>query len=120
MYLPDSVAIHYQLLQSAYDAQHATLESLPSMIRPIAVLALAALLLAACSRITPDNYAKLEAGMTREEVHRILGPADEVSGGGIGKLTISTESWSGPKHVITVTFAGDQLTLKRIEPRSGQ
>ncbi|MFP5306736.1 MAG: outer membrane protein assembly factor BamE [Gammaproteobacteria bacterium] len=79
--------------------------------------ALALLTLSACSRATPDNYAKLEPGMTREQVYDILGDPDDVSGGGIGRLTLSTETWTGPKHVISVTFAGDQMTIKRIEPR---
>ncbi|MEW6166409.1 MAG: outer membrane protein assembly factor BamE [Pseudomonadota bacterium] len=79
---------------------------------------LALLTLSACSRATPDNYTKLEPGMSREQVHDILGEPDDVSGGGIGRLTLSTETWTGPEHVISVTFAGDQMTIKRIEPRA--
>jgi hypothetical protein len=73
------------------------------------------ILLAGCSKVTPDNYALLESGMTRDEVHAVLGEPDEVSGGGIGRMTLMTERWSGRKHVISVTFASDKLTLKSIE-----
>lgn len=73
--------------------------------------------LAACSRATPANYDKLESGMTRDEVHAVLGEPDEVSGGGLGRMTLMTERWTGRKQVISVTYAADQLTLKSIEPR---
>ncbi len=82
-----------------------------------AVFVCVLLTLAACSRITRENYAKLEAGMTREEVYRLLGKPDDVSGSGIGQLTLTTETWTGPKHIVRVTFAGDKVTLKRIQPR---
>ncbi|MGQ0501600.1 MAG: outer membrane protein assembly factor BamE domain-containing protein [Panacagrimonas sp.] len=74
----------------------------------------AVLLVAACTRVTPENYAKLEAGMTRSQVYEILGKPDEVSGGGIGKLTVSGETWKGRGQTITVTFGGDQVVLKGI------
>jgi hypothetical protein len=83
-----------------------------------AALAAALLLgLAACSRVTADNYDKLQTGMTRAEVHALLGTPDEVSGGGIGRMTLMTERWDGRKHVISVTYAGDELAIKSIESR---
>jgi hypothetical protein len=86
--------------------------------RPLAALALAALLLAGCSRVTPENYQRLEAGMKRDEVHAILGKPDEVSGGEIGPLSVSTETWKGGKHVIQVSYAGDSVALKNIDTAS--
>ena len=87
------------------------MNALPRLLLASATL----LLLAACSRVTPENYAQLEAGMTRDAVYAVLGEPDEVSGGGIGKLTMSAEVWHGSKHRISVTFAGDTLALKSIE-----
>ncbi|WP_162932296.1 hypothetical protein [Solimonas sp. K1W22B-7] len=84
--------------------------------RPLAALALATLLLAGCSRITPENYQKVEAGMKRDAVHAILGKPDEVSGGDLGLLSISTETWNGSKHVIRVSYGGDTVALKHIDP----
>jgi hypothetical protein len=83
-----------------------------------AVAATLLLTLAACSRVTADNYAKLETGMSRSEVHALLGAPDEVSGGGIGRMTLMTERWDGRKHVISVTYAGDELAIKSIESRN--
>lgn len=80
-----------------------------------AMAAVTALLLTACgSRITPDNYAKLEAGMTREQVYDILGKPTEVSGKGIGSLTMSSETWKGPAYRIHITFGNDKVAIKSI------
>jgi hypothetical protein len=85
--------------------------------RPLLVLALLAILVA-CSRITPENYEALEAGMTREAVYDVLGKPDEVSGGGVGKLTMSREVWHGRTHRIAITFTGDTLAIKSIDTES--
>ncbi|MFC4253290.1 MAG: outer membrane protein assembly factor BamE domain-containing protein [Sinimarinibacterium flocculans] len=74
-------------------------------------------LAAACSKVTPDNYERVESGMSRDEVHAILGKPDDVSGGGVGRMTLMTERWNGREHVISVTFSSDKVMLKRIEPR---
>lgn len=73
------------------------------------------LLLAACSRVTPDNYNKVEAGMTRDEVYAVLGNPDDVSGSALGSLTLSSETWNGSRHRIRATFVGDKLATKTIE-----
>lgn len=76
------------------------------------------LLLAACSsKVTPENYAKLDAGMTHAQVHAILGRPDEVTGDDIGGvLSLSKETWKGGKQTITVTFGNDALALKSLDP----
>ncbi len=76
--------------------------------------------LIACSKVTPENYAKLEAGMTRDEVYAQIGKPDEVSGSGIGNLTMSSELWNGREHRIAITFAGDKLALKSIQAAQAQ
>lgn len=73
------------------------------------------LLLAACSRVTPEQYNKLEAGMSREQVYGILGKPDDVSGGSLGSLSMSSETWEGSEHRIAVSFIGDKLTTRSIE-----
>jgi shikimate kinase len=74
----------------------------------------ALLLLSACSRVNADNYAKISAGMSRDEVHSILGAPDDASGAGIGALTMTTETWKGSKQTISITFAGDKVALKNL------
>lgn len=76
--------------------------------------AAALLLLSACSKVNADNYAKISAGMTRDEVHSILGSPDDSSGGGIGDLTMTTETWKGSKQTIRVNFVGEKVALKSL------
>jgi hypothetical protein len=80
----------------------------------LAVLLLAGSLAAGCSTIDPESYAKVQSGMARNEVYQLLGEPDKVSGGGIGPLTMSSETWQGRKHTIHITFAGDKVALKSI------
>ncbi|HSW15183.1 MAG TPA: hypothetical protein VLI06_20205 [Solimonas sp.] len=88
--------------------------------RPLAAIALAAALLVACSAVTPENYARVEAGMSRDEVYAILGKPDQVNGSGIGPLTLSNETWAGRKHSIHITFGGDKVALKSIDAAGEQ
>lgn len=74
----------------------------------------AVVLLAACSRVSAENYSKVRAGMSRDQVYEILGQPDEVTGGGFGPLTISAETWKGRKQTIHVTFGGEKVALKSI------
>jgi hypothetical protein len=76
--------------------------------------AAALLLLSACSKVNADNYAKISAGMSRDEVHSILGSPDDSSGGGIGDLTMTNETWKGGKQTIRVNFVGDKVALKTL------
>ena len=76
--------------------------------------AAALLLLSACSKVNADNYAKISTGMSREEVHGILGSPDDASGGGIGDLTMTAETWKGGKQTIHVNFVGDKVAFKTI------
>lgn len=73
-------------------------------------------LLIACSRATVENYERIDAGMSREQVYEILGKPDEVSGGGLGKLTVSSETWKGHRQVINITFGGEKVAMKSITP----
>ena len=77
-------------------------------------------LIAACSPVTADNYARVKAGMSREEVYAILGKPDEVSGGDIGPISMSAETWKGRKQTVHVTFGGDKVALKSIAPSDAE
>ncbi len=84
-------------------------------MKRIYALLIAVLLFSACSKATPENYAKIEAGMTREEVYAVLGKPDEVSGSGIGSLTTESETWKGSGHTIRLRFVSDKLIARDIE-----
>ena len=84
------------------------------MSRAIAILLLT-VALAACSKATPENYAKLDAGMTRDQVYAILGTPDDISSHAIGGLTTESATWKGPHNTIEVRFVGDKLLTRDIE-----
>lgn len=68
----------------------------------------ALVLLAACSKLTVENYDKLQAGMTFAEVERLLGePAkcDEAIG-------VRHCVWGDDKRNIAVSFAGGRLIVR--------
>jgi len=89
---------------------------MPSFRRSATIM-LVVLALAACtSKVTPENYDKLEPGMTKAQVHSLLGTPDQVSGDEVGGiLSLSKETWKSSKHHITVTFGNDALALKSID-----
>ncbi len=92
-----------------------------SSLRHLVVLTVAALLLTACStRVTPENYEKLQPGMTKAQVHAILGKPDAVTGDDIGGvLSLTKEVWKASKQSITVTFGNDALALKSLDGPEG-
>jgi hypothetical protein len=75
-------------------------------MRPLVLLSLL-LLLSACSKVTEQNYAKLNAGMTKAEVQTLLGAPSECS----GALGISSCTWGDEKTSISVQFAADKVLL---------
>lgn len=93
----------------------------PSSLR-ITLLSLlaASVLLTACSKVTPDNYAKVDAGMSRDEVYAILGKPDEVSGTALGNLSMSAETWTGGGNTIHITFGGDKVALKTLDSKGSK
>ena len=76
--------------------------------------------LMACSKATQDNYNKVEADMTRAEVHGILGKPDEVNSSSIGSLSFSSETWRGRDHTISIQYANDSVKLKHISAKEKQ
>lgn len=76
----------------------------------------ATLLLAGCSRATQDNFDQVETDMTREQVHALLGKPDEVNSSSLGSFSLSSETWLGRRHRISVSYANGQVKMKSITP----
>jgi hypothetical protein len=72
---------------------------------------LLAVSLTACSKVTADNYDKLKAGMTYEEVRAILGKPDRCS----DLLAARSCTWGSEQSYINVNFVGDQAVLFHAE-----
>ena len=66
------------------------------------------LLIGGCSKVTDENYAKIETGMDYDEVIAILGPPDEV------KDAVGTKSavWGKGSRTISIKFVADKVVYR--------
>jgi hypothetical protein len=65
------------------------------------------LALLGCSKLTLENYSKIEVGMDYDEVTRLIGPpakCDDVMG-------VRNCSWGDEQRSANVTFAGNKVLL---------
>jgi hypothetical protein len=79
-------------------------------LRLVAFAAL--LLLAACSRVSQENFAKIQDGMSEQEVTAILGSPAESSSGSLLGISGTSSKWTGADAVITVQFVNGKVALK--------
>lgn len=70
-------------------------------------LVAACVLLAACSKVNQENYAKLKAGMAKSEVESLLGGPAECA----GAIGMTSCTWGDDKTSISVQFAGDKVMM---------
>lgn len=75
-------------------------------LRTLVVLS-ACVLLAACSKVNQENYAKLKAGMAKAEVESLLGSPAECS----GAIGITSCTWGDERTFISVQYAGDKVMM---------
>ena len=84
-------------------------------IRLALACALVALLLAACSKVTQENFAKVQDGMTEAEVHAILGtPTESQSVQALG-VSGTSSRWVSGDAQITIRFLGGKVALKSFD-----
>ena len=77
------------------------------------VLALAAaLLLASCSKVTQENFAKVQDGMSEEAVRAILGTPTESSSMTVLGVSGTVSRWVSSDAVITVRFVNGKAALR--------
>ncbi|KAF1071211.1 MAG: hypothetical protein GAK45_00590 [Pseudomonas citronellolis] len=75
-------------------------------LRRIALIAVC-VVMAACSKLNQENYAKLKTGMPKAEVESLLGQPTECS----GALGMSSCTWGDEKTFISVQYAGDKVLM---------
>lgn len=63
--------------------------------------------LAACSRVTQENYRKLQVGMEYAEVTQILGEPSRCA----SVLTAKTCDWGRKDRMITIQFIADKVVF---------
>jgi hypothetical protein len=77
------------------------------------VLLVSALVSGCGSKITQENYDKVQAGMSQEEVKAILGDPAESSGMSFGPISGGTWIWKGSDATITIQFVGGKVLAKQ-------
>ena len=75
----------------------------------------AVLLLAACSKVTQENFAKIQDGMSEQEVTAILGGPTESSSGSILGISGTSSKWTGGDATITIHFVNGKVALRSFD-----
>ena len=75
----------------------------------------ALLLLAACSKVTQENFAKVQDGMTEQEVTAILGSPTESSSGSILGISGTSSKWVAGDAVILIRFVNGKVALRSFD-----
>ena len=78
----------------------------------IATLAALLLLLAACSKVTQENFAKVQDGMSEKEVAAILGKPTESTSASITGISGTSSKWVGGDAVIVIRFLNGKVAIK--------
>lgn len=77
-------------------------------------------LLAGCDSPTfgPDKavFDQVKAGMSREQVHDLLGEPDSMKGASIGSLSGQRDIWTGPEHRFSVQYLNGEVKITAITP----
>ena len=86
-------------------------------IRACALAAL--LLLAACSKVTQENFARIQDGMSEQEVSAILGKPAESSSASILGISGTSSKWVGDDAVIVIRFVNGKVAVKSYDRPGG-
>lgn len=78
------------------------------------------LLLAACSKVSEQNFGKIEEGMTEEQVMAILGKPTEANSVSVLGVSGTTSRWVGNGATITVRFVNGKVALKSFDRPPGK
>jgi hypothetical protein len=65
------------------------------------------LVMLGCSKLTLENYNKISAGMTYEEVTQLIGSPDQCD----DVLGVRNCKWGDEKHSVNVSFLGGKVIL---------
>mgnify|MGYP001297387353 CR=1 FL=1 len=81
----------------------------------------AALLIAACgSKISAENFERIQTGMAQKDVIAVLGEPTETSNVSIAGLSGGMATWRDGNTVISVQFVNDKVQAKQLSRESSQ
>lgn len=82
-------------------------------------IALAAVLLAACgTKLSAENFGRIQTGMTQQEVIAVLGEPTETSSVNIAGVSGGMATWKDGDTVISVQFLNDKVQAKQLRKES--
>ena len=87
----------------------------------VTALFLLLFVLAACgSKVSENNYAKIEIDMTEEQVKSLLGAPTESSSINVGGLSGTSSKWVAKEGTVNVQFLNGKVKAKAFSRPSGQ
>jgi SmpA / OmlA family len=72
-------------------------------------------MLGACSRITQENFLKIQDGMSEQEVASLLGSPTESNSMNVLGVSGTASRWVGKDAVITVRFVNGKVAVKSFD-----
>jgi uncharacterized protein YcfL len=84
------------------------------------IAALAAMMIAGCSRISQENFLKIQEGMSEQEVISILGAPTESNSVNVLGVSGTASRWVGNDAEITVRFVNGKVALKSFDKPAGK
>ena len=73
--------------------------------------------LLACNRLSQENFAKIDEGMTFEEVVAVLGEPTDSKSAGIGPLSATDATWENDSARINIKFLNGKVQIKAYESK---
>ena len=93
-----------------------TLLALPAAL----VALLAALLIAACSKVNQENFLRVQEGMSEEEVSSLLGRPTESNSVNVLGVSGTASRWVAGDTVVTVRFVNGKVAFKSFDKAGEQ
>jgi hypothetical protein len=84
-------------------------------MRRCLIALLLALLIAGCSKITQENFLKIQEGMSEQEVISLLGTPTESQSVNILGVSGTASRWVGKDAAIAVRFVNGKVAVKRFD-----
>jgi hypothetical protein len=92
-----------------------------SRIVPFAAAVVFVAVLAGCSKITQDNFGRIDQGMQERDVLSLLGSPTESSSVDVLGVSGTTSRWVGRDAEITIRFVNGKVATKAFDkPAAGK
>jgi hypothetical protein len=75
--------------------------------------------LVACTKVNQENFAKIQEGMSEQEVIALLGTPTESNSVNVLGISGTSSRWVGGDAEITIRFVNGKVALKRFDKPAG-